>query len=238
MKKPDYASVSESGRVKYPRDYQEYASQWGYKSADAVRSWVRIGKKRGELPPLEDESEMLLWWRAYMDRSPPDCFLRAETIPPVPSEGELEVGESIELKLSEDSGSADEALQEARSLQRLCFEQLQAALLRGDHSSAERWRKDWTAAATTRRQWEKDYNRIAEERGHLVRKQHLLECLQFIGGIMSRMFIIVLMGTLKKVAPEMDRRERRELALQARDEWIDSLKGNEFAAAIVGGIRS
>lgn len=245
--------MGDGGRVKYPVDYCVYAERYGYKSGDTVRAWVRLGKARGDLPPLEEPLKMIEWWRGNMEHNVPDGILLAArgcdpgdqfeldggvlesppVKPPPVSRGPIVLGD---LELGELGESADDALRQCQALQGYCFEQLQAALKINDHAGAERWRKDWTSAAQTRRQWEKDFNRIQEERGHLLRKTEVLEAAQAMASGIARGILAAMLALGEDLAPEMDRGMLRKRCLTARDSCFESLKKNRFAEQIAEGV--
>jgi hypothetical protein len=199
---------------------------------------------------------MIEWWRGNMEHNVPDGILLAargcdpgETfeldggkIEPdqnaEPLKNPARVFSPGDLELSELVGeSADDALRQCQALQNYCFERLQNALNEKDNAVAERWRKDWTSAAQTRRQWEKDYNRIQEERGHLLRKTEVLESVQAMAAGISRGILAAMLALAEDLAPGIERAKRRKRCLAARDACFESLKKNRFAPQIVEGVK-
>jgi len=240
MKIPAGVAVSESGRVKYPRDLAEYGEVYGRKEV-AVRAWVRLGKGFGDLPPLDSPAEMVLWWKRNMKQSVPDrlerlaisapredLVLESVVLPLGPPPG---MGESIVLN-TELAGSASDSLMRLRSASALCFEQYQAALKAGDAAKADLWRKDWLAAEEKQRHWEKDINKILEGRGELVNKAELVGKLTTLAGTIRRNFVAAMKSFGRDVAPNLSEDEIDAFSTSHVEDCFRRLRENDLSAAL------
>jgi hypothetical protein len=241
LKIPAGVVVSAAGRVKYPRDLAEYGVVYGRKEV-AVRSWVRLGKGNGELPPLDSPAEMTRWWKRWMKHQLPDALERAAIeekredlvleSSPLPVDPVADVPpESITLTTSM-AGSASDSLERLRSASALYYSKLQEALDAGDRAEADSWRKDWLAAEEKQRHWEKDINKILLERGEMVRKADLLGPLSALAGTLRRNFLVAFREFARDVAPNLTDAEIDVYARPHVEECFRRLRENEFSAAL------
>jgi hypothetical protein len=235
MKIPAGVTVSGSGRVKYPRDLADYGEFYG-RTEVAVRAWVRHGKGIGDLPPLDDAAEMVLWWKRNMKNAVPDYLERVAigskpvdlpALPPPVS------GESVSLTMDM-AGSAMDSLNRLRSATALCFAQYQKALEAGDLPAADLWRKDWLAAEEKQRHWEKDINRIQKERGDLVHKGELIAKLTTLAGTLRRNFQAAMKSFARDVAPNLSDAEMDAYAEPHVEDCFRRLRENDLSAALQG----
>ncbi len=254
--------VMKDGRILYPESYKIYGERFG-KSDRTVRSWVAIGQEAGkargtglkELPPLHDANALVLWWRAHMTAKIPDKIVevaiaeqRAGRAPvmelagaggqggkPAEEKAEPERAEPVKLGDLDVEIEADLGLRQARALAETAYNEMRRALEDGLEAKADRWRKVWMEAVSTQRVWEKDYNRIMEERGHLLRKNVLVAEIVSMAAAIARNVLAQMVELLETVAPEMDAGERRALAVAARDECFKKLRASEFSVAVREG---
>lgn len=249
LKIPVGVVVSESGRVKYPRDLAEYGEIYGKKEV-SVRAWVRLGKAKGELPPLDAPSEMVLWWKRWMSHRVPDRLERlaisalkpdlvlepevAAAEPPLkPEPAPPVLGDSIDLS-TDMAGSAGDSLDRLRSASALCFAQYQAGLKAGDPARADLWRKDWLAAEEKQRHWEKDINKILQDRGELVRMAAVVGKLSTLAGTLRRNFIGAMKSFGREVAPNLTDDEIDAYSDPHIQDCFRRLRENELSAALRG----
>ena len=66
------------GKTKYPHSQTIY-SNWYQSSARSIREWVLVGKRAGELPPLDNPKMMPAWWRQHREINIPDKIFEAES---------------------------------------------------------------------------------------------------------------------------------------------------------------
>ena len=229
--------ISPSGRVTYPESYVVYGQRFG-KKPRAIREWVATGKSKGELPPLHDPAQLVTWWRrCKKTRVPPEilAMVSEESEPEAKSglapekfseevdeNGRATAGDDLELE------GAEESLRQARELANEAYKKLKHALASGDPGGAEMWRKDWTSAVETQRKWEKDFNKIQEDRGLLVRKSMIQVEIAAVANVLQRGFLATMEDLLKNHAPELPNDDRRMAAVAARDKCFEVLRSGYF----------
>ena len=243
MKIPDGVTVSASGRAKYPRDLAEYGEIYG-RTEVAVRSWVRIGKAKGELPPLDNPPEMVLWWGRWMSQRLPDSIETAAIRSKVPDlvleAQEIEApavvvepvaGETGTLSL-EMARDAMESLNRLRSASALYYEKLQGAIEKGDQPQADLWQKQWLAIEEKQRHWERDIGKIEAARGDSVRKADLISALTTLAGTLRRNFVGGMKSFARDVAPNLSDDEIDEYARPHVEDCFRRLRDSELSAAL------
>ena len=260
-------SRGSDGRVKYPESYAEYGRRFG-KSARTIRSWVSHGESLEPpvLPPLHDPEQLVTWFRSYRSSKVPPGIINAaegedllQDETPVSEEKKsresdsqkdsspTEPHESILLELSDDI-EADEGLKQARTLSQLAWKEMKKAYELGNRTKAREWKKDWMEAVRTQRSWEKDINKIMEDRGHLLRKSTLVAEMismaasiarNVVNGLIELIDWLVLEATEDELAAlRADRKARRTLALKFRDRIFAKLRSSKFSNSFREGIDS
>lgn len=211
-----------------------------------MRGWVRLGKKKGELPPLDDAPAMVLWWARHMTQRLPDSIetaaIRSKS-PDLVLEGEKikapevkkapETGESVKLSLDL-AGNAMESLNRLRSASALYFSKVQDALEIGDQSQADLYQKQWLAIEEKQRAWERDIGKIEEARGETVRKADLISALTTIGGTLRRNFVSGMKAFARDVAPGLSDEEIDRYAEPHVQDCFRRLRDGELSAALRG----
>lgn len=243
LKIPAGVEVSGTGRVKYPKTYDEYGEILGREGV-SVRGWVAHGKKMGELPPLDAPCELIEWWKRWMKQKVPAGLekaareVRSKDSPDdfsLESEESEESGssetESISLDLTA-GGSASDSLDRLRSASALCYQKYREALKDGDRGEAESWRKDWLEAEKTQRQWEKDINSILEQRGELVSRPKILGLLAGLATALRRNFQAAKLEFGRELAPELGDEELERRAEPYVEACFARLRESEFADAL------
>lgn len=214
-----------------------------------MRSWVRLGKGNGELPPLDSPAEMMLWWKRWMKQQVPevieraaieakreDLVLESPVLPPAPASERgksalLSVVGSISLS-TDMAGSAMDSLDRLRSASALYFAKMQEALLAGDRAEADSWRKDWLAAEEKQRHWEKDINGILLARGEMVRKADLIASLTSLAGTLRRNFLSAFKTFGRDVAPGLSEDDLDRFSEPHVEDCFRRLRDSEFSAAL------
>ena len=230
--------VSASGRVTYPEDYGVYGERFG-KKPRSIREWVATGKRAGELPPLHDPAALVIWWRrCKKTRVPPEILAlsfegtetgkRSEMTGKISDDG-AEKKRVSALGDDQELAGAEESLRQARELANDAYVNLKRALDQKDALDAEMWRKDWTSAVETQRKWEKDFNRIQEDRGLLVRKNEMAVEIASLANTLQRGFLASMVGLLKNHCPAMPDNDRRRLAIAERDRCFEVLQHGGFS---------
>ena len=258
-------SRGSDGRVRYPESYAEYGRRFG-KSPRTIRSWVSHGESLDPpvLPPLHDPDQLVEWFRAHRNHKVPAGIIEASELddpsaPRMPGLGKKNSSdsdsenappssdpqESILLEISDDI-DADAGLQQARTLAQLAWEEMQKAYEQGNRTKAREWKKDWREAVTTQRAWEKDINKIMEDRGALLRKAKLVAELISMAASISRNVLNGLVEVVDHIllvlpAEEIerlrnDRKARRAVALQFRDQIFAKLRATQFADSFREGV--
>jgi|GEM_PF-3454969 len=234
--------VGADGRVYYPETYAAYGEKYQRKES-AIRGWVRLGKKNQDLPPLEDPKQLVIWWEKWMSQKVPspierlarsspetaaseEFSLEAETV-----DGSEDIPESITLDMAA-AGSAMDSLQRLRSASKLCYEQYQAALRKGDHTKAGTWRKDWLDAEEKQRHWEKDITNILVKRGELVNKTELLGLLTSLAGTLRRNFQAAMKIYGRDLAPTLTDDELLTFSERHLEACFARLREDEFSTAL------
>jgi hypothetical protein len=69
------AQVDTRKHAKYQRKLSSYCADYGVESDRAIKYWVKIGKKIGRLPPLDEPAKMAAWWAFAMVTRVPDKLL-------------------------------------------------------------------------------------------------------------------------------------------------------------------
>lgn len=238
--------VAANGKVSYEESFSAYGERYG-RSSRTIRTWVDLGKKQGDLPPLHDPVQLISWWKKWMSQKVPQSVREAaiafQQAAPAGrlvldsgaiSDEELNgpTGDPVFLELGVDEGEAGVELKQAKALANEAFKQLKGALARGDHAEAERWRKDWGEAIKLVRVWEKDNVRIQQERGTLLSKARLQEAFVDVVGTISRAFLSELIGVVQEMSPGTPEKEARRVAIGARDRCFDGLREVMFADEI------
>ena len=232
----DGIRISPSGRVSYPEKYSAYAEKFG-KSIRTIRDWVAFGKKVGSIPPLHDPTAMVGWWKSHKRTRVPQVFLDLSFDDSAESSEKVEItdvtrGDDDEKKRIYEpcdiEGGAEESLRQARELAHGAYEKLKNSDNPGE---AEGWRKDWTSAVETQRKWEKDYNRIQEERGRLVRKSQTQVELALVANVLQRGFLASLDGVLKRHT-DLPQKDRRKIAVAERDKCFEVLQSGHFSDSL------
>lgn len=218
-------------RASYPATYEEYGRRYDAK-ARTIRSWVRDGQKCGDLPPLEDPAALVTWWaRRRRNRVPPGILSAAAQRPLGPekfSDNQPTGGGGSEKNQAEQIGGAEEALRQAREMAQLAYRHLVEAKQNNDPGGVEMWRKDWTECVETQRKWEKDFDKIQEMRGLLVRKSAVQVELAAVANVLQRAFLAEMESLLKEFCPALSPESRRSAAVSRRDRCFEVLRRGSF----------
>lgn len=233
--------VFESGRVSYPERYSVYAALYG--EADrTIRSWVAHGKKVGALPPLHDPAALATWWKSHRKNSVPRQILDLAFQARKDKESEIELpkvtasapeddekkGRFAPVEVSPDLSGADEALRQSREMASAAYKKMRDAERAGEVTEVAMWREEWSSLVETQRKWEKDFNRIQEDRGLLVRKSTMQVEVSAVASVLQRAFLASMESLLKRHCPDLPPAERRRIAVKQRDRCFDVLQSGYF----------
>ncbi len=61
-----------------------YATRYSV-AIDTIKNWREKGRKKGTMPPLDDPSDLAVWWTNHMEWRVPDAILKAAQAPPAAS---------------------------------------------------------------------------------------------------------------------------------------------------------
>jgi len=136
--------------------------------------------------------------------------------------------------------SGDEGLRQARKLSGFAWKNLSQALKDNNKSAVERWMKAWRDCIQTQRSWEKDINKIMEERGELIRKSVLVSELVTLAvgvgrnDLIYREYMVEAMlnlGDEEREKLKRDPKARRAFCVSWRDQAYQVLQKTTFARA-------
>jgi hypothetical protein len=140
-------------RARYPRQLAEYAQVYG-RHVWTVKSWVAIGKKAGDLPPLDFPGDMAAWYERHHSQRAPYSLLSSTSSGNFPAKiARPENSPRVNEDLSDLSGlSPEENVGRLRKHLHVAERRLSNALARGDDGTialcqrsyllvTEAWRK-------------------------------------------------------------------------------------------------
>lgn len=207
-----------------------------------IKRWVAKGRKAGSLPPLDDLRKMAGWWRemkaaGYFKWRVPDFLETLERGTPAKPEPQAPM-QSVPSKeddapLLENVGE-DEP--EAVMIQlRVFATQLRAEMKRAQSVGAEE--RFWRAyerhgkIAEEIRKWEKVWIERRKATKELADVAIVKAALSQLIGVASTAFTNAMIRLARKLAPDKDETELRELVLPERDACFVHLKTSDFSDA-------
>jgi len=239
----DVVRRSTDGKIYYPKTYKEYGVIYG-REGRTIRSWVEVGQAADveALPPLHNPAAMVKWWREHMRQEVPERLLQvAEEFDPrdnsVLPEFQAEIDlDPVDLELGGEY-HADQSLNQAQAVVELAFAKMQECYSKGDEPGVARWKKDWRESSEMARKWAQSINKIREERGELLRRAEVGEVILAIFSILARGFMSGLMKMAERLAPQVDRKERRKICIEVRDEVFAAIRRKPFAKEALEGLK-
>lgn len=205
-----------------------------------IKRWVAKGRKAGSIPPLDDLPKMAGWWRemksaGHLKWRVPDfleAIERGATATPEPQASMRGAASKAEGEAPLEKVGEDEP--EAVMIQlRVFATQLRTEMKRAQEAGAED--RFWRAyerhgkIAEEIRKWEKVWIERRKSTKELADVSIVKAALSQLIGVASTAFTNAMIRLARKLAPEKDETELRELVLPVRDACFAHLKASEFS---------
>jgi len=245
--------TGKSGRLtaeRYDHPLRIYAARiWPDKdiksSVRKLKRWVKAGKEAADLPPFDDLPRLAAWYERHhrYDQAPAELRRFEESDDPTPAEksasanprgadsdDEDERLPSMTLDLDVDIAT-DAALRQVKALASAIYEQMEVALKNQRFTAYRSLRQEWLPLINTQRQWEKDLNKIQEDKGELLRARVINSEIVRVMTASSQSFFNGMDKLLKDHAPHLSALDRRRIVVEARDACFVHLRNTRFESA-------
>lgn len=203
----------------YQHAVKYYADFYGV-SDRTVKRWKTVGRKCGELPPLDDVVRFVDWWGVRMTHRVPDNIMRL-----LPA-----VAPKVEEKLdSVDLGGVaeitDMGLSTMRRVVAVKAKAVTDAYEVGDSGKISRAEKDLEGAVKTLRMLEKTHADLAKAGGDLVSKSWVRAELGPMMGRLSSSVLVAMIKAAQILAPDAGRDAVRAVCVGERDKCFSVVRG-------------
>jgi hypothetical protein len=197
-------------RIVWRRNLAEYASDFGC-SPQTLKHWIRIGKRKGKLPPLDERWSLAGWWLQCMTIRVPDKLLEFEKerpaqpgVPTAPGAAAPGAGAppppSLGMNLDEMQGKVGDGLLQARRLLEANYNALQLAYRDGTEAQIEQRERRWQKSLEAVRRAEKEERAAREQGGELIDRADLVADLLMFMEVLRTMRASMPARVLKRLA--------------------------------------
>ena len=207
----------------YQREIKWYAEFYGV-AERTVKRWKKIGKEKGELPPLDDVLKFVAWWRVRMKHKVPNNILRL--VPEEEPEPKVEEAPTLEsVNLDSIGETSDMGLSTMRKVVHMRSQEVGKAYESGVASKISTAVRELEGASKVLRMLEKTQADLIKAGGDLVSKKEVQAELAPMINRLGNSFLEAMVRAARTLNPEMERDDVLAVCEPERDKCFSVLRG-------------